>query len=186
MIYLVSQSPRRREILTRLKIPFEVRDSGYEEVMESHLSSRLLVRKLAKGKVEAYLSRHPQTEYPVLGADTLLSFQGRSLGKAKNRAEARTMLQSLRGHCHFVFTALCLGVPGEKRLRCSVTSTRVEFRQFTDLEMEDYLNTGEWEGAAGSYRIQETGERLIKGIKGSWSNVVGLPIPALYDILSGT
>ena len=184
MIILVSQSPRRQEILTRLKIPFVTETSPYEEILHQTMTSRRLVSQLARGKVEAYLRQNKTPPHRVLGADTLLSFQGSSLGKPSDRKGAKEMLENLKGHTHFVLTSLCLYDPVTTQFRQNITSTKVIFRDFSPQELEEYLDTGEWAGAAGAYRIQETGERLVKGISGCYSNVVGLPIPALYAILS--
>ena len=191
-IFLASGSPRRAELLRQMGLPFRVLPQDIDETFLSRRPRREALR-LAAGKVEALTAALAASEAPpdrfwALGADTFVVRGGhltgirRLLGKPADRDEARRMLRRLSGRVQTVITGLALRAPsGHLTLRSC--ETRVLFARLSDREIEWYLDSGEWEGAAGAYRIQGKGGCLVRSIKGSYTNVMGLPIQLLYGIL---
>ena len=136
---------------------------------------------LARRKARAVAARRGDG-VPVLGADTLVvNAAGRVLGKPVDGAEARAMLRSLAGTTQLVITGVCVFTTREEIVDAVVT--RVTMRDMTDDEIDAYVASGEPFGKAGGYAIQETGDRFVTGVDGSWSNVVGLPLERLTEIL---
>jgi septum formation protein len=147
-----------------------------------------VVATLAARKAAAVRDLLPQVEGGrarwILGADTLVAVDGSALGKPENVAEAASMLRLLSGRPHVVHTGLALVLPEIEVPETEVSATRVWFRELSEREIAWYLSTGEWEGAAGAYRIQERGAFLVREIHGSHSNIVGLPLETIYGMLS--
>jgi septum formation protein len=183
-IILASGSPRRRELLANVKLPTKVIPPGIAEDYSSFASIPELVSKLARAKVEAILELF-KTESPrwVLGLDTVVEVDGKVLGKPAEPIEAESMLRLLSGRVHHVYSGIALLVERGKPIEQQVVCTEVKFRKMTDQELHFYLDSGEWAGAAGGYRIQERGAFFVEWIRGSYSNVVGLPLEAFYGIL---
>lgn len=183
-ILLASGSPRRREILEQYGFPLIVRPAGTDESLRDHLPVGERVTALALDKARAAASgvREGDPRW-ILAADTLVSVAGEVLGKPRDRDEARTFLRSLSGVPHKVTTGLAFTDRVSGTTRTIVEETEVLFSRLTDVEIKDYLDTGEWEGAAGAYRIQGRAAFLIERVVGSWSCVVGLPLRAFYVIL---
>ncbi len=183
-IILASGSPRRRELLSRVKIPCKVISPNFAEDYSPPIPAEDLVTGIARKKVEIILE-HFKTESPrwVLGADTIVEVDGRLLGKPGNPEEAEAMLGSLSGKVHRVHTGLCLCVERTRPLECEAVRTEVKFRAMTPGEIRFYVDCGEWTGAAGAYRIQERGAFFVEWLKGSYSNVVGLPLETFYGML---
>jgi septum formation protein len=183
-IILASGSPRRRELLTKVKLPIKVIPPDIAEDHTSYSSIPELVGRLARTKVEAILALF-KTESPrwILGLDTVVEVDGRALGKPSGPEEAETMLRSLSGKVHRVYSGIALLVERGKPMEQEVVCTKVKFREMAPGELRFYLDTGEWAGAAGGYRIQERGAFFVEWIHGSYSNVVGLPLEAFYGIL---
>lgn len=183
-IILASGSPRRRELLTKVKLPIKVIPP---EVAEDYSPGRPvpeMVVRIARSKVEAVLALF-KTESPrwVLGLDTVVEIDGKVLGKPSGPDEAEAMLRMLSGRIHRVFSGIALLVEKGEPIEEEVVCTEVKFRAMEASEVRFYLDSGEWAGAAGAYRIQERGAFLVDWIKGSYSNVVGLPLEAFYGIL---
>jgi septum formation protein len=183
-IILASGSPRRRELLTKVKLPIKVIPPDIAEDYSSGLPVPEMVVQIARKKVEAVLSLF-KTESPrwVLGLDTVVEIDGKVLGKPSGPEEAESMLRMLSGRVHRVFSGIALLVRRGKPIEEEVVCTEVKFRAMEPGEIHFYIETGEWAGAAGAYRIQERGAFLVDWIKGSYSNVVGLPLEAFYGIL---
>ncbi len=183
-IILASGSPRRRELLAKVKLPTKVIPPGIAEDHSSYGSTQELVSKLARDKVEAILSLF-KTESPrwVLGLDTVVEIDGKVLGKPTGPVEAESMLRLLSGRLHNVYTGIALLVERGRPIEQQVVCTEVKFRELAERELHFYLDSGEWAGAAGGYRIQERGAFFVEWIRGSYSNVVGLPLEAFYAIL---
>jgi septum formation protein len=183
-IILASGSPRRRELLAKVKLPTKVIPPGIVEDHSTFDSVPELVASLARAKVEAILTLF-KTESPrwVLGLDTVVEVDGKVLGKPAGPAEAETMLRLLSGRVHNVYSGIALLVERGKPIEQEVVCTEVKFRQMAEWELHFYLDSGEWTGAAGGYRIQERGAFFVEWIRGSYSNVVGLPLEAFYGIL---
>lgn len=177
-ITLASQSPRRRDILTELGIPFHIVPSGYEENNGRLLAPEELVRLQAEGKARDVYTR---TGGIVLGADTVVVLDGKVLGKPKDAADAGRMLRSLSGRTHHVLTGVAVISPGH--MQSGVVSTAVAFRRLSDAEIDDYIQGGEPMDKAGAYAIQGRGRQFVAAIEGSFSNVVGLPKKLTIELL---
>jgi len=171
-LILASTSPRRREILEQLRIPFDVVVPRYEEG-----SGDPVEHAVGKARsVGAFDDR------PVLGCDTEVICDGRVFGKPENEADAEEMLDSLAGKTHEVVSGLCLLTPGWEELRHAVT--RVSFRALTPRELGLYVVSEEWRERAGGYAIQGLGAGLVERIEGDYLNVVGLPGALLVRVLA--
>ena len=183
-IILASGSPRRRELLAKVKLPYKVIPPHINEDPGPGESAAEQVARLARGKVEAILELF-KTESPrwVLGLDTVVEVDGKILGKPSGPEEAHAMLRLLAGKVHRVSTGIALLVERGKSMEQEVVQTEVKFRAMTEQELRFYVDSGEWTGAAGAYRIQERGAFFVEWIRGSYSNVVGLPLEAFYGIL---
>ena len=172
-LLLASTSPRRREILQQLRIPFDLVAPDYEEVDEDPVAHALgkarSVLELADGR-------------PVLGCDTEVICAGRVYGKADTRAAAEEMLDSLAGQTHEVVSGLALITPSWEEVHREVT--RVTFRSLDARDLAHYVASGEWEGRAGAYAIQGLGASLVERVDGDYLNVVGLPGALLVRLLS--
>lgn len=178
MVVLASQSPRRKEILTQAGIAFEVRISGIEEVRAPGESAEAYVARLAREKAMAVEAA--EVEY-VLAADTTVVIDGRVLEKPHSAADAAAMLRLLTGRRHMVLTGVCLRHRGS--LRSSVETTFVHFAPMSEAEIAGYAASGEPMDKAGGYAIQGLASKYIQGIEGCYSNVVGLPIRRVYEML---
>ncbi len=180
---LASTSPRRRELLEFLKIPFEVIPSSGEEVFDSSPPFDQAVF-LAEMKVKSVLLDHPELEERlILGADTVLDVDGGLIGKAPDRSTAEAYLELISGRTHRVITALSLWNGNTKKFLNRAQITDITVATMKPFEIEWYLNTGEWRGAAGAYRIQGKGGLFVEKIEGCFYNVVGLPIHLFYGML---
>jgi septum formation protein len=183
-IILASGSPRRQELLSRVRIPFKAFPPNISEEFDHIPEVAERVRQIALKKIEAVVAGFKQ-ESPrwVLGLDTLVELDGLALTKPGSPEEAGLILRKLSGRVHRVYTGIGLlasrGAPLD--LRC--VSTEVKFASLTEEEVEGYLETGEWSGVAGAYRIQERGAFFVEWVRGSYSNVVGLPLETFYGML---
>lgn len=180
-LVLASASPRRRELMSLLGVPFEVIVSNVSEVIDKPLPPEEMVKELALQKALAVAEN--LTKGLVIGADTIVVNKTRILGKPANDEEAFTMLKELSGQEHHVYTGVALvdKVSGEQEVAAEVTA--VKFRVLTDGEIRAYLATGEPFDKAGAYAIQGRAAVFIEGIKGDYYNVVGLPIYRLAQLL---
>mgnify|MGYP001052749661 CR=1 FL=1 len=180
-IILASSSQRRKELLSLVGIPHEVVPSRIREGEIGASRAEELAVKLALLKARDVAKRYPDRW--VLGADTEVWLEGRPLGKPQDAMEAREMLEMLQGRIHEVVTGVGLvrlSVGVEKTL---FVKTRVEMRSLSRREMEWYVSTGEPLGKAGGYAIQGKGCVLVKAIEGSYTNVVGLPMAEVVELL---
>lgn len=177
-IILASQSPRRRDILHELGIPFHIVPSRYEENNGRTLAPEELVRLQAEGKA---WDVYTKVGGIVLGADTVVVLDGKVLGKPKDEADARRMLQSLSGRIHHVLTGVAVATQGY--IQSGVDTTAVTFRRLFEKDIEEYVQGGEPMDKAGAYAIQGTGQRFVTAIEGSFSNVVGLPKKLTIELL---
>lgn len=184
-IILASSSPRRQEILKMLKIPFRVIIPNIDETVLSAIETEQVPELLARQKItEVIHSLPPKQEIPwVLGADTIVTQNGKIFGKPQSVEEAVEFLKLFQGNTHTTITALALYNGRTKNITTRICKTQVTFNPMSDEEIQWYVDTGEWHGAAGGYRIQSLASIFIKKIEGSYSNVIGLPIFELYDIL---
>lgn len=198
-LILASSSPRRREILTTLGIPFTVIEPDIDETEHDHLPPEERVIRISEQKAYTvrkfyedntpHFSKIVRHSWLILAADTLVAIEDgdhknwTTIGKPSSRDEACEMIKIISGQTHRVFTGMTLldcrtGFPYSKTVVASVT-----FAPMTDEEISWYLDSNEWEGVAGAYRIQGKGSLFIESIEGSWSCVMGLPIRELYGML---
>ena len=184
-IILASSSPRRQEILKMLKIPFRVIIPNIDETLSSAIDKEQVPELLAREKVTAVIHSLPagQEIQWVLGADTVILFNDKIIGKPENHEQAIEYLTALQGTTHTVLTAIVLYNGREKKTVSKICKTNVTFAPMSSEEIQWYVETGEWHGAAGGYRIQSLASCFISKIEGSYSGAVGLPIFELYDIL---
>lgn len=184
-IILASASPRRQNILKMLNIPFQViiPDVDESDVDKSNLTK--VPELLAVKKVKACFEIIPEQRFVpwVLGADTLVLYDGKLFGKPKSEEQAFEFLKELQGNTHSVITSIALYCGKTSLITTSTNITKVTFKPMSDEEINWYVKTGEWLGAAAGYRIQGIASCFIEKIEGSMSCVVGLPISNLYDIL---
>jgi septum formation protein len=171
-LLLASTSPQRRAILEQLGLPFEVVAPRYEERGVDPLEHAIGKARSVPGA----------DERPVLGVDTVVVCDGRVLGKPGSPAEAEQMLETLAGRTHEVVSGLCLRTPAWEEARTETTT--VEFRPLTPRDLGAYVASGEWQGRAGGYAIQERGAALVRRIEGDFLNVVGLPAALLVELLA--
>ncbi len=178
-IYLCSNSPRRRELLTQLQVPFEVMTSkDVDEVYPSTLSAERIPEYLANLKADAYLE-DIDSDTLLITADTVVISDGAILGKPKDSDDAKSMLRNLSGKTHKVITGVAI-VTKEKRVSFSV-ATDVTFADITDEEIAYYVDKFHPMDKAGAYGIQEwIGCVAVESISGSFYNVMGLPVQRLY------
>lgn len=170
-LVLASASPRRREILANLGYEFTVRPADVEEKINNNLSPAEIAESLACQKALAVKASDDEV---VLGADTIVVYGDKILGKPANDENAKETLRMLSGKTHEVYTGVCLaGKTGV--LKSFYVCTEVAFYELTEDEISAYVATGECNDKAGSYGIQGKGCYLVKGINGDYQNVVGLP-----------
>ena len=184
---LASASPRRKELFAELVKEFEVLPAKGEEKIDSRVqyTPARLVTELARQKAEEVASLPLATGKAVLGADTVVAFEGEVLGKPKDEKDAERMLTLLSGKMHEVHTGVCVLYPlGEGRYekRCSSVCTKVYFNTLTKEQIAAYIRTGSPMDKAGAYGIQDGG--LVERIEGSFSNVVGLPLEFCKELIS--
>ena len=175
MIILASGSPRRKELLEQIGASFEVVVSDAAEESGNALPPEELVERNAAAKASAVAAIRP--ELPVLGADTVVSLDGHTYGKPCDSEDACNMLRCLSGRSHQVSTGLALIVDG--RMYTAVVTTEVQFAVLLEEDIAAYVATEEPMDKAGAYAIQGRAAVFIKGIHGSYSNVVGLPLHAV-------
>ncbi len=181
-IILASSSLRRQVILEHLKIPFKAISPDIDETMFIDKDILTVIKECAKQKVIAVKTKLKQNRW-IAGFDTLVEIDNNILGKPENRADAGTMLKILSGRAHKVHTGIAITTDKNISILTDSCTTDVIFNKMTNNEIEFYLNTDEWMGVAGAYRIQERGAFFINSINGSYSNVVGLPISLFYGML---
>ena len=186
-IILASGSPRRRELLTLIGIPYEVIvSSARETITKTHPGE--IVEELSAQKAADVASQ--VTEGIILGADTIVWQDGKALGKPHDREQARTMLRALQGRAHEVYTGVTL-IKKEKGEDGKETCQTVQFHSMTtvhvhsmsDAEIERYMDTGDPFDKAGSYGIQGPFAAFVDGIEGDYHTVMGLPVAKVYQEL---
>ena len=173
-IILASTSPRRRELLGLLRIPFEIIPPTCEELPSPGISPSEQAKIFALKKAQSVAIQHQDDL--ILGCDTEIEIDGSLLGKPEDIKEAETMLRRLRGHCHQVHTGLALIRQANNLSIAMVETAKVWIKSFNEDKLKGYLKTKESLGKAGSYSIQGQGASLIEKIKGDYPAIVGLPL----------
>lgn len=178
---LASQSPRRKELLSRVVSDFDVRVSHVEEVVPAGLQPQEVVMHLAKIKAEAVAKElkqeQPAQRFAVIGADTVVALDHQIMGKPKDRADCVRMISALSGREHAVYTGVAVVVDG--RTESFYERTAVRFLPLSDEEINWYASLDEPYDKAGAYGIQGYGSLLVEGICGDYFNVMGLPVASL-------
>lgn len=187
-VILASASPRRKELLTQIGIAYEVMPSRTEEKTEKKLPEEIVQELSAQKAAEVYARLEEQGEdgYTVIGADTIVSFQGEVMGKPRDREDACRMLRILQGNTHQVYTGvtLCQKPSGHPaKFHTFYEKTDVSMYSMPEEEIEAYVATGEPMDKAGAYAVQGRCAAYIRGICGDYNNVVGLPVGRLYQEL---
>jgi MAF protein len=178
---LASASPRRRELLALLGLPFAVRPADIDEDAGRSRDPQIVARRLARTKAEA--ARLAELDAPIIAADTVVAYEGTLLGKPRDADEARLMLRTLRGQTHEVVTAVALMPPGRRSILGRQPMTRVTMRDYTDAEIEASIARGDPFDKAGAYAIQDAVFRPVERYDGCYCNVVGLPLWPLLEML---
>lgn len=178
---LASQSPRRKELLSRVVSDFDVRVSHIEEAVPAGLQPQEVVMHLAKIKAEAVARElrleQPAQRFAVIGADTVVALDHQIMGKPKDRADCARMISALSGREHAVYTGVAVVVDG--RTESFYERTAVRFLPLSDEEINWYASLDEPYDKAGAYGIQGYGSLLVEGICGDYFNVMGLPVASL-------
>ena len=178
-LILASTSPARRTLMDGLGLPYTAEAPGVEEAVASTLTAQEAVAQLAERKAQAVAARHPDAW--VLGADQLGWFEGERLGKPADRSAADRQLSRLAGQTHELWTGVCLLGPGHREVALDVA--RLTLFPLSAEERGRYLDTGEWEGCAGSYRIEGKGQALMAALEGDRTSVQGLPMLQVVALL---
>jgi septum formation protein len=172
---LASRSPQRRAILTMLGVDFEVVPPDYDEPELPGAPAEIAATH-ARAKAASVDGDR------VLGVDTIVVVDGRVLGKPAGEEQAREYLGLLSGRTHTVHSGLCLRCDGVEHVRSA--ATEVTFAPLAPSDLDWYLAAGEWRDRAGGYAVQGLGAALVRSIAGDYTNVVGLPVPALIDAMA--
>ena len=174
-LILASQSPRRRELLSRITSDFTVEPSNGEEIIPEGSSPAKAVQCLAECKAREVSLRHPDAL--VIGSDTIVTIDGQILGKPHSKEHCISMLQQLSGRVHQVYTGVALSINGKTETFFDVTD--VEFYSLSQEDIDWYVSLDEPWDKAGGYGIQGQGSLLVKGIRGDYFTVMGLPVAML-------
>ncbi|MDM8525090.1 Maf family protein [Desulfococcaceae bacterium HSG8] len=180
-LILASESPRRRYLLEQAGLSFSVIPSSFDEDSVPLSSPETYVKVLAEAKAGEVAKKYPRKW--VIGADTIVLINDTILGKPGSRSDARAMLKRLSGQTHRVLTGYFICCKAKGRSFSEVVTTDVLFKDLTDEEIEWYIRTKEPFDKAGAYAIQGLGTFLVKSINGSYTNVVGLPVCEVIELL---
>jgi septum formation protein len=180
-LILASSSPRRRQILELLGLPFDVIEPDFEEIVSCQRNIEDEVLYFGLGKAESVARQYPQAI--VIGSDTMISINGEKIGKPRDLSDAARMLRTLAGRMHHISTSIAiidgLGGPGLE----AVEKVKVKMRDLSDTEVDRYLAFNESLDKAGAYSIQGEGRHLIETIEGDYLAAVGLPLKPVAEYL---
>ncbi len=180
-IILASQSPRRKYLLEQAGLTFSVSPSCTNEMHQPGETPREYVERLSRDKA-LDVARHHENAW-IIGADTIVVVDNIMLEKPESMDHAREMLQQLSNRTHTVFTGFTICAPDKETIITRHVTTEVEFKSLSSAEIEWYISTKEPFDKAGAYAIQGLGTFLVKGIHGSYTNVVGLPVCEVIEVL---
>ena len=180
-LILASQSPRRKEILEKTKLPFVIVVSEYEEDMSEDLPPIELAQKLSKGKAELVAKKHPDAV--VIAADTFVLFDEKLLGKPKSKEEAAEMLRMISGKRLSVITGVTLLEDAAEKEVTFAEETHLEMKELGNEEIDAYVATGEPRDKAGAFAMQEIGASFVRRVEGDFFSAVGLPLYRLVHEL---
>jgi septum formation protein len=180
-IILASASPRRKELLEKIGLKFEVDASGCEEEINAGLDPHELVRQLSIKKAKSVAARHKNAL--IIAADTIGVMGDKILGKPHTEDEACKMLHEISGKSHLVITGFSILDTTTNKIVTGIVNTRVYIKKLTGQEIDAYVKTGEPLDKAGAYAIQGMGAVIVEKIEGDYYNVMGLPLHALTEAL---
>ena len=188
MIYLASKSPRRTELLQQVGVEHKIIDIEVDEKINGSNSPQENVRALSALKCQEGVRKvviEDMRSFPVLAADTIVVLRDKIFGKPESESDAIDMLLKLSGKTHIVMTAVTVGIINKDQAKFHTinVSSNVEFAELTEGDCKEYCKTNEPFDKAGSYGIQGYGSAFIKKINGSYSNIVGLPIHEVVELL---
>ncbi len=178
-LILASGSPRRKELLALLNIPFEVVVSNFDEKIDQDKKLEDEIKRLSFGKAKSVFEKNEDAV--VIGADTIVTIDNKVLGKPKDIEDAKRMLTLLSNNVHTVITGVT--IISKDKTETFASSSKVYFDQLTDDEIKEYILTKEPMDKAGAYAIQGIGSKFIKKIEGDYYSIVGLPINQIYQKL---
>lgn len=184
-IILASASPRRRQLMAEAGYRFTVVRPDVDESAfpTDEIAPREYARKLAAAKAKDVASSHPDSL--VIGADTVVDFQGQIIGKAADAADARRITERLFSKPHKVITGVAIVRLADGTELIDSDATTVYPRRMTPEQIAEHIAGGSWRDKAGAYAIQETGDKFVEKIEGSLTNVMGLPMELLESLLAG-
>jgi septum formation protein len=188
-LFLASKSPQRKALLAAIGIDFEIILPDYQEDSSPHELPAQIVERHSRGKAFSVLHKLNEltSERPVLGVDTMVVFGGKAIGKAAGEDEALELLERMSGRPHLVYSGITLvwpGLgPGSREEQTAHAVTEVRFAPISEREIRAYVATGEWRDRAGAYAIQGRASAFVEEIRGDYTNVVGLPVPLLAELL---
>jgi septum formation protein len=177
-IILASASPRRKEILEKLKIPFSIIPADIDESIKENESPYEYVERLAIEKAQIIATQYPDAF--VIGSDLTCELDGASIGKAENKLMAKNIISNFSGKTHFGRCGWAV-IKGSTVLASGVATTIITFNILSDKQIDEYISSNQWVGFAGAYAIQIVGKKFIKSFNGSFYDILGLPI---YHIAS--
>lgn len=178
-LLLASTSPARRSLMDALGVPYGAVAPQVDEQVAPGTTVEHAVRELARRKAEAVWKAHPKAL--VLGADQLVELDGRALGKPRDADAALVQLRALTGRTHRILTAVCLRGPHVDLLE--LDAVLMEMADLAEHELRRYVQTGEWQGCAGGYRVESRGQALFHDIQGDRTSVQGLPMLRVVRML---
>lgn len=182
-IILGSSSPRRADILKKLKLDFEIIPSSYVEPHDKTDFSYAIVEDLAYNKALCLAKELNNETRLIIGADTIVVIDNKILGKPRDYNQAKEMLKKLSGNTHLVVTAVAIINPKNMKHKLKSTTTKVTFENLTDEQIELYINNFKPYDKAGAYGIQELPKGFLKQVDGYMDNVIGLPSQTLLELL---
>lgn len=172
-LILASTSPRRKELLAKTGLIFEVVPSNYEEDMTLTMEPTMLAKHLSRGKAGAVASQYPDAV--IIAADTFIAYNGTVLGKPHTPERAKEVLKMLSGNAHSIITGYTIIDSRTGQFFSEAVETKVFFKNLSEKEISEYIATKEPLDKAGAYAIQGLGSTLVDHIEGDYDNVVGLP-----------
>lgn len=179
-IILASQSPRRKDILSMLGIPFDILPADIDESLLSNEDPSYYVHRLSIEKAQALAKEH--NDSLVIGSDLTVDVDRQSLAKAENVDEARQMLELVSGKTHYTRCGYAV-MKGDTVFSSGVVTTEITFKEISDNELKEYLDSGQWKGLAGSYGVQGSAAKFVQKFVGSYYDILGLPIYEIASIL---
>jgi MAF protein len=181
-LVLASASPRRRELLRLLGVPFVSGTTDADETRQPEESAPAMVERLSRLKARTAQADSHHSGALVIAADTDVELDGAILGKPRDEADARAMLHALRGRAHNVFTGVTLADGAE--LETELTHSRVWMREYSDAETDAYIASGDPFDKAAGYAVQHPAFKPVARVEGCYANVMGLPLCRLYHALA--